>query len=109
MKRPTKPAKSIRRAKKACTASARLAKSQTANRWGPSSPTPSSPRPGSKLGIVIAMLRSNKGATIDALSKATGWQAHSVRGAMSGAIKKKRGFIVNSEKVDGVRTYRISD
>jgi hypothetical protein len=55
------------------------------------------------------MLRSNKGATIEALSKATGWQAHSVRGAMSGAIKKKRGLGVTSEKVDGVRTYRISD
>jgi hypothetical protein len=55
------------------------------------------------------MLRSTKGATIEALSKATGWQTHSVRGAISGAIKKRLGFSVASTKADGLRTYRISD
>ena len=39
---------------------------------------------------------------------ATGWQAHSVRGAISGAIKKRLGLKVTSEKSDGVRTYRIA-
>ena len=107
MKRPAKPAKSIRRAKKTCTATTRPAKSQAANR-SPSSPTPSNDRPDGKLEIVIAMLRSTKGATIESLSKATGWQAHSVRGAISGAIKKKRGLVVTSEKLDGVRTYHIT-
>nr|TFG55530.1 MAG: DUF3489 domain-containing protein [Hyphomicrobiales bacterium] len=47
------------------------------------------------------------GATIADLTSATEWQAHSVRGAMSGAIKKKRGLPVTSEKTDGARTYRI--
>jgi hypothetical protein len=61
----------------------------------------------SKLASVIAMLRHPKGASIDDLCKATGWQAHSVRGAMSGAIKKKLGLAVSSGKVNGVRTYRI--
>jgi hypothetical protein len=38
---------------------------------------------------------------------ATGWQAHSVRGAISGSIKKALGLAVVSEKIDGARTYRI--
>jgi len=106
MKRPTKPAKPARAAKKArpnASVTAHCAKDHTSNR-----PARSSHCPDSKLGIVIGMLRSNTGATIDALSKATGWQAHSIRGAISGAIKKQRGLIVTSEKVEGVRTYRIS-
>jgi hypothetical protein len=39
--------------------------------------------------------------------KATGWQQHSVRGALAGALKK-RGHTINSDKVDGVRRYRIA-
>ena len=66
-------------------------------------------RPNSKLGIVIGMLRGTKGTTIEALSKATGWQTHSVRGAISGAIKNKLGLTVTSTKADGVRTYRINN
>src|SRR5689334_12050280 len=65
-------------------------------------------RESSKLATVIAILRSPKGATIEALSNATGWQEHSVRGALSGAIKRKLGLTVTSDKTDGVRTYRIA-
>jgi hypothetical protein len=61
----------------------------------------------SKLGTVVAMLRRKEGATISQLVKATGWQAHSVRGAMSGAVKKKLGLTISSTKTDGVRTYRV--
>ncbi len=60
-----------------------------------------------KLANVIAMLRRPKGATIADLCKATHWQAHSVRGALSGAIKKRLGLSVSSEKSDGQRVYRI--
>src|SRR5262249_46189675 len=67
-----------------------------------------SPRATSKLAQVITMLRTAKGATIEELARATNWQTHSVRGAISGAIKKKFGFVVTSERVDGVRTYRIA-
>jgi hypothetical protein len=72
--------------------------------------TPSMPhvRDGSKLAEMIALLRRREGATIDQMAKATGWQTHSVRGAMSGALKKKLGLIVTSSKADGVRTYRIT-
>jgi hypothetical protein len=61
-----------------------------------------------KLASVIAMLRRPKGATIADLCKVTDWQAHSVRGALSGAIKKRLGLPVTSEKSDGTRVYRIA-
>jgi hypothetical protein len=64
--------------------------------------------PGGKLGTLIALLQRPGGATLDQLSSATGWQAHSVRGAISGALKKQRGIAVTSEKVDGVRVYRAA-
>jgi hypothetical protein len=66
-------------------------------------------REASKLGIMIAMLHRREGATVEALSEATGWQAHSVRGAIAGALKKKLGLTVASVKTDGVRIYRITD
>jgi len=54
------------------------------------------------------MLRSPDGATIDEIMAATGWQPHTVRGAMSGALKKKLGLEVTSEKVeDRGRVYRL--
>lgn len=62
----------------------------------------------SKLATMVLKLRAPKGATIDELSKATGWQTHSVRGAISGTIKKKLGLAVTSSKTDGIHTYRIS-
>lgn len=54
------------------------------------------------------MLESADGATLEEIIAATGWQAHTVRGAISGAIKKKLSLTVDSEKVDGRgRVYRI--
>ena len=51
---------------------------------------PKPPRePKGKIATVLALLRRPEGADIDELMAATGWQAHSVRGALSGAIKKK--------------------
>jgi hypothetical protein len=58
---------------------------------------------------MIEMLRDDVGATIDEIVEATGWQAHTVRGAMSGALKKKLGMTITSEKVEGRgRVYRIA-
>jgi hypothetical protein len=62
----------------------------------------------SKIDQVVALLRRPQGATIEAMIVATGWQAHTVRGAMSGTLKKKAGLAITSEKADGVRTYRIA-
>jgi len=65
--------------------------------------------PKGKLGELVKLLRRPGGSTIEVMMKATGWQAHSVRGAMSGSLKKKLGFQIASEKTDAGRIYRIVD
>ena len=65
------------------------------------------PDPKGKLGAVVALLRRPGGAQIADLVAATGWQAHSVRGAMSGALKKKLGLVITSERTEAGRTYQI--
>lgn len=63
---------------------------------------------GTKLQRLEAMLRRPEGATITQLSKALDWQAHSIRGAMSGALKKKQGLAITASKAEGQdRVYRI--
>ncbi len=70
---------------------------------------PPAVRPGTKQALLIDLLKRKKGATIEEIVEATGWQAHSVRGAISGALKKKLGLAVTSEKVgDRGRVYRIA-
>ena len=54
-----------------------------------------------KEALLIALLRRPEGATIAQVIEATGWQPHTVRGAISGALKKKRGLKVTSEKERG--------
>ena len=67
-------------------------------------------RSGTKQEALIAMLRAEGGATIDEIAAALDWQTHTARGAISGALKKKLGLEVTSEKVDGRgRAYRITD
>ena len=66
-------------------------------------------RAGTKQAMLIALLQAPDGAIMDTIMAATGWQAHTVRGAMSGALGKKLGLIVTSAKEgDGARVYRIS-
>jgi hypothetical protein len=58
--------------------------------------------------MLIEMLQRPGGATIEAIVAATGWQAHTARGAMSGTLGKKLGLVVTSVKEDGRgRVYRI--
>ncbi|GHC33257.1 hypothetical protein GCM10007291_37820 [Gemmobacter nanjingensis] len=64
-------------------------------------PKARAPREGTKQATLIAMLRAPDGATIEEITAATGWQSHTVRGAMAGALKKKLGLEVTSEKVEG--------
>ena len=74
----------------------------------PLTPVPTPTRTGTKQAALIAMLRAPGGATIDEIVEATGWQAHTVRGAMSGALKKKLGLTITSEKIEGRgRVYRL--
>lgn len=66
-------------------------------------------RENSKQAQVIAMLRHPDGATINEICKATGWQAHTVRGAFAGTFKKRLGLTIVSEKSgDSERVYRIA-
>lgn len=68
------------------------------------------PREGTKQAQLIAMLHAESGATIEEIVAALDWQAHTARGAMSGALKKKLGLTIISEKVDGRgRVYAIRD
>lgn len=66
------------------------------------------PREGTKQATLIAMLRAPDGATIEEIMAATGWQSHTVRGAMAGALKKKLGLEVTSERdEDRGRVYKL--
>jgi hypothetical protein len=74
-----------------------------------SAPKPRRPRTGTKQAKLIEMLRAEDGATIGEITAATGWQSHTVRGAMAGALKKRLGLEVTSEKVENRgRVYKLS-
>ena len=65
-------------------------------------------RAGTKQAQIIAMLERPEGATVAEMVEVTGWLAHTVRGAISGALKKKLGLPITAEKVEGRGTaYRI--
>jgi len=71
-------------------------------------------RPGklkqTKASKILTLLRRPKGATLVDLSKATEWQEHSLRGFLSGTVKKRMGLEVLSEKdMKGIRRYRIAE
>lgn len=66
------------------------------------------PGPAGKLRTLVELLKRPEGATIGQLVEATGWQAHSVRGAIAGALKKKHGLTITSAKEGDVRVYRAS-
>ena len=71
--------------------------------------TPPTIRPGTKLASIIDTMRHPGGATIAQMMADTGWQAHSVRGAISGMVRKRLGYEVVTEKgAGGLRTYRIA-
>ena len=86
--------------------------------WQQDQPNPAPKRgPGnSKQALVIEMLKRTEGATIAQICEATSWQAHTVRGTFAGALKKKLGLTIVSEKIEGPagtpgagqRLYRIA-
>ena len=66
-------------------------------------------RAGTKQAQIIAMLQRSEGATVAEMVEATGWLAHTVRGSISGALKKKLGLPIAAEKVEGRGTvYRLA-
>ena len=64
-------------------------------------------KPDSKQDRIVALLQRPEGATLDALVKESEWQKHSVRGFLAGTVRKKLKLPLLSEKIDGVRNYRI--
>ncbi|WP_137113251.1 DUF3489 domain-containing protein [Rhodobacter sp. SY28-1] len=69
---------------------------------------PAAIRAGTKQALIIDMLQRPEGVTVLEMVEATGWMAHTVRGSISGALKKKLGLPINGEKVEGRGTvYRI--
>jgi Protein of unknown function (DUF3489) len=69
---------------------------------------PGDARDGSKAAKVIDLLKRSEGATLKELMKVTGWQPHSVRGFLSGAVGKKMGLkVVSTKGEDGQRTYSV--
>jgi len=72
-----------------------------------STPPPAS-RPGSKTQACLDLLFRRNGATLDELMAASRWQAHSVRGFLSGTVKKKLGLALSSTRDEGgIRHYRV--
>ena len=104
---PAKPAQKETRA-------ARGSRSKKADQAAELAETPTAEaavdRPATKTARVLAMLRRPEGATLQQIMRATGWQAHSVRGFISGTVGKKMGLHVESSKApDGERNYSIAD
>lgn len=64
-------------------------------------------RAGTKQAQIIAMLRRPEGATVAEMVEATGWLAHTVRGSISGALKKKLGLPITAEKIEGRGTVYL--
>ena len=73
----------------------------------PTARKPTTNSPITKLDALEAALRAPKGASISDLMRVTGWQMHSVRGALAGALKKRRGLTITSTKVGSERIYKL--
>ena len=98
---------------KGAPAKAKASKTTTATKKTPKARTAAKtegagPREGSKTAQVVAMLQRKNGATLEEIMGKMGWQRHTVRGFMAGAMKKF-GYTVESYKPEGgERTYRIN-
>jgi hypothetical protein len=100
-----KTATHLSKAKRATAASNKTKSAKTVA----ADPSLVSVRENSKIANMITLLRRREGATLEQMMKATGWQAHSVRGAMSGSLKKKLGLTITNIKDGETRIYRIVD
>jgi len=80
---------------------------KTTARKSPSAKTPSK-KTNTKQDQLLALLRRPQGTTIEHAAKTLAWQPHSVRGFISGVLKKRLGLTIASDKSEGERVYRVS-
>ena len=112
--RGAKQARRVAPAKRKATKKATAAKKAPKAKQAAKAPKAAKPkaegvREGSKTATVLALIQRAKGATLAEIMDATSWQAHSVRGFISGTLGKKMGLTVDSTKrEDGTRVYSIA-
>jgi Protein of unknown function (DUF3489) len=80
---------------------ARAAERAAEANMGTADPKPTV-RPGTKQALLIDLLKRPKGATVEQIAERTGWQRHTIRGAISGALKKKLGLTIEATRVRNV-------
>ncbi|WP_419798680.1 MAG: DUF3489 domain-containing protein [Terasakiella sp.] len=87
-----------------------LTRIETPKATAPKKVKTAKPKRITKQSILINMLQTGSGASIEELTKATGWQPHTVRGAISNVLRKKLGFnVINEQSFSGKQVYRIYD
>jgi hypothetical protein len=82
----------------AATRSKRKTKAKAAKPGKVAAAETPTPRAGTKQAQMIEMLKRPEGATVEQIARATGWQHHTIRGAISGALKKKLGFTIETTR-----------
>lgn len=98
-KKTTSRAKGTRKVSKARRPGSRDSRQPAASREGSET----------KASKVLALLRSKAGTTLPDLMAATGWQAHSIRGFLSGTVKKRMALPLISEQTVKGRRYKIEE
>ncbi len=87
-----------------------LTRIETPKATAPTKVKTAKPKRITKQSILIDMLQTGSGASIEELTKATGWQPHTVRGAISNVLRKKLSLnVVNEQSFSGKQVYRIYD
>ena len=113
--KPAKKARVAKHGRNVAPATAKPTKKATQAKKATKAPKKAAPakaegaREGSKTAAILELLRRPKGASLAEVMEAASWQAHSVRGFISGTLGKKMGLTVKSEKRDdGTRVYSIA-
>ncbi len=100
-----RPRAAAKQAAASVTAKPRRKKSVAAGMIPPDQP----PAGITKGAILISLMRGDGGATAQALAEAVGWQVHSVRGFIAGALKKRPDLTVTAVRIEGVTRYSVQD
>ena len=101
----TKTRKNVRTSSSAARQSSKTSKSKPTVCSNSQAVAPEGePKAPTKQQQLAALVVRNEGATLDQMIAATGWLPHTTRAALTGL--KKKGYVISSDKVDGVRTYR---